>query len=259
MCTMSNVNLQTQSAPASQRPKSSIVAQIFVGLVFAGLLVYCFRPSSQGFSLGKRLQCMNNARNVALAVLNYACSYKEFPPAYMSDSTGRPLYSWRVLILPFLEEAELYNEFHLDEPWDSPHNLTLLEKCPKIFQCPALEFDPTKGETTYAMIIGPNAISNGPKSIEVDGFDKPQESVILIAESNRRIPWTAPKDIPMESLRLGLIAPNEETAETPGVAASHNGSTVVVYADGNAETLPPSTSSQLLFSRVPAKEMNNEP
>ena len=205
------------------------------------------------------MKCMDNARTVALAILNYANKYRQFPPAYVCDSAGRPLYSWRVLILPFLEEAELYGEFRLDEPWDSSHNLTLLEKCPKIFQCPALEFDPTKGETTYAMIVGPDAISNGPKSIEVNGFGKPQESVILIAESNRRIPWMAPKDIPVESLLFGLIKPNEETADAPGVAASHNGSTVIVYADGSADTLPPSISTQSLVNLATAKAKKDEP
>ena len=256
---MSNENLQTQSVPINQTSKSSIFARIFVGLVFVGLLAYCLLlPGENAQDAVQRMKCMNNAKTVAFAVLNYANKYRQFPPAYVCDSAGRPLYSWRVLILPFLEETELYGEFHLDESWDSPHNLTLLEKCPKIFQCPALEFDPAKGETTYAMIVGPNTISNGPKSIEVNDFSKPQESVILIAESNRRIPWTAPKDIPVESLRFGLIASNEETAETPGVAASHNGSTVVVYADGNAETLPPSISAQSLPELASVKTTKDE-
>ena len=255
---MSNENLQTQPDPVNQTPKNSIFARIFVGLVFAALLAYCFfLPGESAQVTVQRMKCTENARAVALAVLNYANEYQQFPPAYVCDSAGRPLYSWRVLILPFLEEAGLHKEFHLDEPWDSPHNLTLLEKCPKIFQCPALEFDPAKGETTYAMIVGPDAISNGPKSIAVDGFSRPQENIILIAESNRRIPWTAPKDIPVESLQFGLIEPNEETIDTPGIAASHGGSTVVVFAGGNTETLSSSVSSQLLFNLASVKILKN--
>src|SRR5262245_6014980 len=58
------------------------------------------------------------------------------PPAILYDEQGRPLHSWRVLILPYLEEEALYHQFRLDEPWDSPHNLALLPWMPKVYGVP---------------------------------------------------------------------------------------------------------------------------
>jgi len=68
-----------------------------------------------------RAQCTNNEKQIALAIHNYISRHQTtFPPAYRTGKAGKPLLSWRVLILPFLEEGAIYKEFHLDEPWESP-------------------------------------------------------------------------------------------------------------------------------------------
>src|SRR5262245_3840531 len=73
---------------------------------------------------------MCNLGGIAVALQNYNEEHGELPPAVVRGANGQPLYSWRVLILPYLEEGELYEEFRLDEPWDSEHNLRLLERMP---------------------------------------------------------------------------------------------------------------------------------
>ncbi len=72
---------------------------------------------------------------MALAMRNYESAYGHLPPAVVYGENGQPLYSWRVLILPYIEEDELYRQFKLDEPWNSPHNIQLLERMPILYQC----------------------------------------------------------------------------------------------------------------------------
>ena len=67
-------------------------------------------------------ESMNNLKQIALAMLQYENDCKTFPPAYTTDAKGKRLLSWRVPILPYMEQNNLYRQFHLDEPWDSPHN-----------------------------------------------------------------------------------------------------------------------------------------
>ena len=84
-------------------------------------------------------QCTNNEKHIALAIHNYISSTRPkamFPPAYTTSKDGKPLLSWRVLILPYLEQEALYKQFHLDEPWDSPHNRTLIARMPTVYRCP---------------------------------------------------------------------------------------------------------------------------
>jgi hypothetical protein len=79
---------------------------------------------------------MNHLKQLALAILNFADRNKRFPAVGSFDASGQPLLSWRVHVLPYLDEAELYKQFRLDEPWDSPHNSQLISKMPEAFACP---------------------------------------------------------------------------------------------------------------------------
>ncbi len=181
-----------------------------------------------------------------MALQNYEAAKKKFPPAYVVDSEGKPLYSWRVLILPFIEEGNMYREFHLDEPWDSPHNLQFLEHCPSYFQCPASNLSREKGETTYAMIVGPDAVSNGSESVGMDFIaSTPQgaSGTLLITESRIPVPWTAPYDIPLESLRDGISPRVAPSKDKQGVGAPHNSNAVAAFVDGSVRYLDPSTTT----------------
>ena len=95
-------------------------------------------------------QCINNLKQIGLAMHNYHARHKTFPPAYTVDKDGKPLLSWRVLILPYLEQDALYKEFHLDEPWDSEHNRALIDRMPTTYLCPGGSSKRAdRGKTTY--------------------------------------------------------------------------------------------------------------
>lgn len=69
-----------------------------------------------------RIAVRANLKNISMAIFNYESVHKKFPPRIVTDADGNALYSWRGLVLPFLEEKELYEKFRLDKPWDSPYN-----------------------------------------------------------------------------------------------------------------------------------------
>ncbi len=85
----------------------------------------------------RRAQCVNNLKQIGLALHNYHDTTNGFPAAAITSKDGKPLLSWRVAILPYIEQQELYNQFHLNEPWDSPHNKTLIARMPVAYNCPS--------------------------------------------------------------------------------------------------------------------------
>ena len=102
----------------------------------------------------KQLRSSNNLKQIGVALHNYHGVYKTLPPP-AKTADGKPLLSWRVLILPFLEDDDnLYAQFKLDEPWDSPHNIKLLTKMPEVYAHPADPEAAKKGLTYYQVFVG---------------------------------------------------------------------------------------------------------
>lgn len=152
----------------------------------------------------RRATSMNNLRQLAIACHNYESALQAFPPAYRTDKGGKKLLSWRVEILPFLEQGELYEKFHHDERWDSPHNKALIEEMPDVFCHPQLT-NLEKGKTVYLGVAGqqsifvPSASRKGTKISQVtDGLT----NTLLLVEANegRAVYWTQPDDFNVDEI-----------------------------------------------------------
>ena len=145
-----------------------------------------------------RGMCTNNLKQVGRGMHVYHSLNGRFPPAAIIDKNGRPLLSWRVAILPYIDAGGLYARFHLDEPWDSPHNYSLLAEMPSIYACPSdRELKP--GMTGYQVVVGPRTVfppDFKPMHFEdiVDGLGQ----TILIGELCKVVPWTKPEDLPFD-------------------------------------------------------------
>ncbi len=146
-----------------------------------------------------RTQDMNHFKQLALAMHNYADINTRFPPAAICNKQGKPLLSWRVAILPFIEQEQLYRQFKLDEPWDSEHNKKLLPRMPQLYLVPGSPADAT--ETHYQVIVGPE---NGQHATIFPGYRMSSKFVditdgtsntILIGAAARAVPWTKPEDM----------------------------------------------------------------
>ena len=128
---------------------------------------------------------------------NYDSTHGSLPPHALYGKDGRPLLSWRVLILPFIEQSNLYEKFHLDEPWDSPHNLALLPEMPRLFG--RYDYGPTREPHTtfYQVFVGKGTAFEGTKGMKLSGdFPDGTSNTFLIVEGGSAVPWTKPEDLP---------------------------------------------------------------
>jgi hypothetical protein len=135
---------------------------------------------------------------VVLALHNYHDTHGRYPPAVVYGEDDQPLYSWRVLILPFVEQDALYEEFHLDEPWDSPHNIQLVPRMPKIYALPprkATKMRVPEGHTVCHVFVGKNAAFEGKEGLRIRDFTDGLSNTILVIEAGEPVPWTKPEEI----------------------------------------------------------------
>jgi hypothetical protein len=139
-------------------------------------------------------ESLNNMRQIGVALQGYHEAHGRFPPAYSTDKNGRPLLSWRVLILPYLEQEELYKSFHLDEPWDSPHNLRLVPMIPAEYRSPGSRARP--GMTHYLAPRGENTVFPGKDGIAIADVRDGAEETIAVLEVNdaAAVAWSRPVD-----------------------------------------------------------------
>jgi hypothetical protein len=148
----------------------------------------------------------NNLKNIVIGMHNFHDTYKIFPPQALCDRAGKPLLSWRVAILPFVDDTPLYNEFRLNEAWDSPHNIKLLEKMPKIYAPPGIKT--REPYTTYYQgFVGPSAALErrlspkhawGALGLRMADFTDGTSNTLLVAEAAEAVPWTKPADMPFQ-------------------------------------------------------------
>ncbi|HTN77576.1 MAG TPA: DUF1559 domain-containing protein, partial [Pirellulaceae bacterium] len=124
-------------------------------------------------------------------------TYTELPPhrGAKFDKAGKPLLSWRVYILPFIEEQELFERFHLDEPWDSEHNKPLAELMPRVLRNSNVKLD-SKAHTTYVLPINAKSMFDGKTGISFGDVTDGLSNTIMVLEVSpeKAVVWTKPDD-----------------------------------------------------------------
>lgn len=185
--------------------------------------------------IAHRMRCLHHMRQLTLGLHKYEIAHGHFPPAYTVDDQGRPMHSWRVLILPYIDEALLYQEFRLDEPWDSPHNLALAQKMPDVFRCPSSQRGPTQW-TNYVAPVGPQSMWPEHQTITLrDIGDWESRTIALIEWPESNILWTEPRDLPADNL-TPLTHPAWEDFRNRH-RPDRNGDVAVGFADGTVSFL----------------------
>jgi hypothetical protein len=191
---------------------------------------------------------------IALALHNYADDHDgRFPPAALYDEGGNPMLSWRVLILPYVEQDALYQEFRLDEPWDSEHNALLLPRMPKVYSVPdrlPVRVEAGRSETFIQALVGPGAAFEETRGLSFSRGDFPDglSNTVFFVEAREAVPWSKPADVPYDpdgpmpplggvftgKSRFSLFGPNR----TPGFhVAMGDASVRFVHAPVSEATL----------------------
>src|SRR5262249_7810923 len=129
-----------------------------------------------------------NLKKLGLAMHNHHDDKGELPAAAICDGDGKPLLSWRVALLPYLGENDLYNEFKLNEAWDSAHNKKLLAKMPAIY-------GDDGDKTFYQVFTGEGTLFDGNKAAKLSDVTDGLANTILFVEAGEAVPWTKPADL----------------------------------------------------------------
>ncbi len=177
-------------------------------------------------------QSLNNLKQIALAMHNYHSAYNTFPPAAVCNKKGTPLLSWRVLILPYLEQEELFKQFQLDEPWDSEHNKKLIGKMPKIYRLPGKQYEMSY-DTFYRVFVGNGAGFEWITGTQLTSILDGTSSTLMCVTAATAVPWTKPEELEFD--------PKSDMTRLLG--AHINGKVEVVYFDGSGQ----------VFGKIPTK------
>ncbi len=169
---------------------------VFVASTLLAAAVQQVRAQAQ------RAVAANHLRMLLLAMLNHASNRNGLLPGDIRDpKTGQPLLSWRVRVLPYLEEQALYDRFKLDEPWDSEHNKTLLRRMPSAFRSPTSKLDPDSPLTSMLRPTGKGLINDPQrKPAHLDKIPDGSRHTVLLVEASDEVavPWTKPADLPID-------------------------------------------------------------
>ena len=198
------------------------VVEFLVALVLTiailTLLIWLMMPVSKvPREAGRRSQCRNNLKQIALALRRYHDEYNALPPAYTVDAEGKPLHSWRTLILPYLEQKKLYDTIDLTKAWDDPVNAEAAQAMPHVYGCPSVGHS-SPGMTVYLAVAGPGCCFQPgqprPFSEITDGLS----NTLLVIEVSKphAVHWMAPQDAD-ETLILSLGKVTKDLHHTGGM------------------------------------------
>ncbi len=170
-------------------------ASLFGLLVLAvGVEVAGEAKSDNEKEAAARKQSVTNLKKIVLAMHLYHDVMGTFPPAAVMDNTKKQLLSWRVLLLPYLGEHDLFKQFKITEPWDSPHNRKLLAKIPKVY-APAGGKGGEPGTTYYQVFTGKGTAFEGIRGLALPEFPDGTSNTLLVIEAGKPVPWTKPADL----------------------------------------------------------------
>ncbi len=223
--------------PKQQGSHVLIHSDIQGGAAEVGVMAALLLPAVQAArAAAQRNMSQNNLKQMALCILNYEDQHQVLPPRAFFDKEGKPLLGWRVMMLPYLEENDLFQQFHFDEPWDSEHNKTLIEKMPEAFKDPRFDLPP--GMTIYQAVVGKGCVFEGDKGINLaqitDGTSR--TAGVVAVSPNKAVPWTKPEDWEFD--------PKNPLRDLDNPSAG--GIIQLMFMDGHIESVSPDVDPKIL-------------
>ena len=237
--------------PATSKSGWSRRLLIIGGLLFLSVVVIgVILPTVQSSRGTPRwMICRHNIRQLELAILNYESEHGRFPPAYTVDENGRPLHSWRAVILPYIEENAVHKLIDFSKPWDDPVNRKAYETEVNLYVCPASSLP--KGFTTYLALVTPDSCLRPKESCAPADIKDGVSNTLTIIEvpESKAVHWMSPVDADEELfLRIG-----EAGFESP-----HPGGFNAARSDGSVEFLPNDTPADVRRALISVAGDDNE-
>jgi len=231
--------------PPSKGPSGLVIALIIIG-VLGGLMFLCMGPAlllpavQAAREAARRSQCTNNLKQIGLALHMYHDEYHCFPPAVITDKNDRAIRSWRVAILPYLEETDLYEQYDFKQPWDNPRNRSLGNQSISTYRCPS-DRNPQATETNYVMIVGDHTAGGEPnETVSLSQFPRGTANTVVVVEvMGMNINWEEPNDITVDELIQRLASGRPD-------ASGHPGGFNALFADGSVRFISSSTDANAL-------------
>jgi prepilin-type processing-associated H-X9-DG protein len=243
---------------------------VIVGAIVWGLGSLLWSQVQEAREAARRSSCKCNLKQLGLALHNYHEANGCFPPAWIADSQGRPMHSWRVLILPYIDQAALYNRYNFAEPWDGPNNVKLLSEIPPVYKCPshvprtpsvAALFGPfgplacstgatvssaaRRKCTNYAAVLGRHCAFRGADPVSIEDITDGTSNTLMIGEvTDADILWTKPEDIDASE--------HPKIGDRMGFSSDHANGAQFLMGDGSARFIAesvPQTTIDALYTR----------
>jgi RNA polymerase sigma factor (sigma-70 family) len=186
----------------------------------------------------RRARSQNNLKHIGVALHNYHDTYNHFPAPAIYGKDGKPLLSWRVAILPWLEQDNLYRQFRLDEPWDGPNNRKLAELVLAVYK-PVGARPAEPGLTYYQAFVGKGAGFEPHKELRVADITDGMSQTLWVVEAGTPVPWTKPEDLPFVADQA-----------LPKLGGQFGGDFNVLVADGSTNLLSKKADPDMLRAAI---------
>ncbi len=224
--------------------------------ILIGIFVFiCVGGSCTGYLVGLKLKQQANqgklassatavnAGDIVKAIHAYADQHRgKLPDTYSIDQQGKPLLSWRVHLLPYMDQQDLYSRLNLNEPWDSPHNKQFWSQMPELYKNPDLEVE--DGETGFVLITGADTAFRPGRPRTLGEITDGLTQTIGVAATAQVRNWMQPTDLDFSKLNLTI------GGEAPSIGSRESGGAVVAFMDASFATLPMDTKPEVLKALI---------
>lgn len=234
-----------------------VAGSLVVGALVIGVAVAILAPAVQSARASSlKLKSAEKLQLIAQAMQAYHTDYGVYPPAYLTDGNGKPKHSWRVLILPYLGERQLYQQYDMNQAWDSPTNMALVSRMPSVYASPGDDSASTSYETSYMVVVGRATVfPGGDKSLNMNQItDSPGNTILVVESTESGVNWMEPKDLTASSMEYAVNG-----AATNCIRSHHPYGAQVVFADGKTHYLTNDLPPEYIEALTTAAKQDHAP
>ncbi len=201
-----------------------------------------------GHHRATRMVCPTNLKQIALGLHHYRDVYRKLTRPYVADSAGKPIHSWRVMLLPFVEQQALHEQYDMHSAWNSRANSMLVSLRPPLYHCSRAKNE-SHGDTQYFAIVGAETMWPGDRSVDfMDISDGASNTLAIVESHGLGVTWTEPRDLDFDQVPWRI---NTDPASS-GISSPHPGGASVALLDGSVRFLSETTDEQILKAMATA-------